>query len=216
MFGLKLSHQTEMHNEKESVLFKRETTKEESLKKQHAQVLKAMAYNQRIEIRQLRVKHDMKVSSANGSKSGSKLHSRLHSGNSSKFGSSQGSDVLTSEKPALLPTLAMEEEVEEIFDGEEDLRKEFGNIGASLLVLAKRHKDEIIALEGAAKKETNDINLSFEVRLTEMEETHNNARMKVIEDQERDVEELKEAQEKEIRIEEMMVNFALISSMIVR
>lgn len=195
-----------MHAEKEAVLSKREAVKEESLKKQHAQILKALNQTQRIEIRHLRVKHEIKVSSATASKTGSKLHSRIQSGNSSKFGSTAGSDVLTpSEKPSTLPALAVEEEVEEGFEGDEELKNEFKNIDASLLVLGKRHKEEMTNLDVAAKKDINDINLSFEVKLTEMEESHYNARIKLIEDQEREVEELKEAQEKEIRIEEMMV-----------
>jgi hypothetical protein len=207
---LTLSHQTEMHAEKESVLSKREAAKEVSLQKQHAQLLKAMAYNQRIEFRQLRIKHELKVSSALASKNGSKPHSRLHSNGSSKYGSNDGSvngsnEMAVPEKQSLLPTLTMEEEVEAELDNSDELRKEFGNIGASLQVLAKRHKDQLNAMDAAIKKELNDLNLSFEVRTTELEEMQNNARIKLIEDQERDVEELKEAQEKEIRIEEMMV-----------
>lgn len=204
------SHQTEMHAEKELVLSKREAAKEVSLQKQHAQSLKAMAYNQRIEFRQLRIKHELKVSSAMGSKNGSKPHSRMHSNGSSKFGSASGSaegSIIMSgaEKQSLLPTLHMEEEVEGELDNSEELRREFGDIGASLLVLAKRHKEQLTTMDAAIKKELNDLNLSFEVRSTELEEMQDNARIKLIEDQERDVEALKEAQEKEIRIEEQMV-----------
>ena len=198
-----------MHYEKEAVLGKREAVKEAALQKQHARALKALAQNQKIELRQLRIKHETKVGSSAGSKSNSKPHSRFGSGNSSKLGSAHGSDVISHNgKGSAIPrALAVEEEVEEYVEGEDDLQNEFGTLQASLLVLAKRHKEETAALEANIKKELNDTTLASEIKLADLEETQNNARVKLIEDQERDIEELKHSHEKEIMIEEMMVCF---------
>ena len=76
---------------------------------------------------------------------------------------------------------------------------------ALLSTYLQRHNDEKASLENSIKREINDLNLSFEVKLTDMDETHQNGRIKLIEDQERDIEDLIVAQEKEIKIEEMMV-----------
>jgi hypothetical protein len=56
--SLKLRHLNEMHNEKENVLSKHEQEKEDMLKAQHAKELRLLQHEQRIEIRQLKIKQD--------------------------------------------------------------------------------------------------------------------------------------------------------------
>ena len=56
--GLKLRHMNELHLEKENVVSKHEQEKEDFLKAQHKRELKNLQYEQRIVIKQMRIKHN--------------------------------------------------------------------------------------------------------------------------------------------------------------
>ena len=214
---LRLRHQNEMHTEKEAVLSKKEAAKEAYLVRKHAQEIKQLAQNQRIELRQLRTRQDEKVgiaSSNGGSKAASKPHSKIGSKLQSRSGSSdsiaeeQFQSSTAGSKKQSLNMLALAEfeggegEVEE--ESVETHEASTKNLSQSIILLKKKQREELRTLEDSIKKEINDCNLSFEVKLGDMEESQTNGKIKLVEEQERELEEVKAAQQKEIMIEEMM------------
>lgn len=209
---LRLRHQNEMHNEKEAVLSKKEAAKESLLARKHAQELKQLAQTQRIEMRQLRLRQDEKVGIASSSgsratskpqsKIGSKLHSRA--GSNESLASAVGDGTRKQSLNALALIEAEDDQDGNEGDSAEIQEQSSKSTSQSLVVLKKKHREELKALEDAIKKDINDCNLSFDVKLGDMEEAQNDARINLIEAQERELEEVKASQEKEILIEEMM------------
>ena len=207
---LRLRHQNEMHNEKEAVLLKKETAKEAFLLRKHSHDLKTLAQTQKIQLRQLRTRQDEKVGIAHshgGSRSGSKPHSKIGSKLQSRSGSSESlTDIMGTKKQSInaLALMEIDDQNEEGDDGVDAHEASVKQFSQSIIALKKKHREELRNLEDSIKKEINDCNLSFEVKLSDMEESQNTAHIKLIEDQERELEEIKGAQKKEILIEEMM------------
>ncbi|KAJ3273908.1 hypothetical protein HDV01_003739 [Terramyces sp. JEL0728] len=212
MAELRLKHMNEMHTEKENVVAKKEASKEAYLLALHQKELRELAHEQKIAIRQLRIKQDEKIhskrgfsskgASTYGSKGGSKVGSNAHSRSASITSNNSGIEM-EGKKSFQLGADKLKEDMDE--------NDEFDNavldktrMSQSLLSLAAKHKDEMAALEELMKQETNDCTLAFEAKMTEMEEAHEAAIVRLLEDQERDINNLRAVQEKEIKMEESM------------
>ncbi|KAJ3260004.1 hypothetical protein HK103_001514 [Boothiomyces macroporosus] len=200
MAELKLKQMNEMHTEKENVISKKESAKEAYLQVLHQRELRELAHEQKIALRQLRIKQDENgQGSKGGSKGGSSVHSRVASNTS--IGSSAEYDGKKSTFNSGVKKL--EEELNEDDSGDNGLFDK-SKMAQSLINLAAKHREETATVEAMMKQEINDCILAFEAKVAEMEEAHLAAASKLLQDQERDINNLKAVQDKEIKMEESM------------
>ncbi|KAJ3369356.1 hypothetical protein HDU91_007277 [Kappamyces sp. JEL0680] len=219
-------HANELQAEKEAVISKKESAKELILQKQHVQELKKLAMDQRIELKQLKMKHESMYATLanrsinhalkNTSKQGSRTASHLGSALGSVLGSTMGSksasrsnshDSIHEPDGARKMTISkLSDAIVERDDNEDNAIEsvDMAKMNATLVALQKRHFDELAALQTSIRKEIADIQLAFDVKFSDLEEASTSARIKLLEDQERELRDMRESQEKEIKIEEMM------------
>ncbi|KAI8891975.1 hypothetical protein BC833DRAFT_546081, partial [Globomyces pollinis-pini] len=203
---LRLKQMNELHAEKENVVQKNESEKEELLKRQHKRELKDLANEQKISLRQLRIKLNEKIAASRGtaSSSSSKAASRIGSNASSARHSRAGStDSISQASPTKKGGMRIMEggEEDDIDNGDVEKSK---NAAASLRMLIARHKEEFETLTSTIQREINDHTLAFDAKMEDMSETHERELSDLLEEQERQLEELKQIQEKEIMMEESM------------
>ncbi len=206
---LKFRHSNELQKEKESVISKKESSKEALLQRQHTKELKRLLTDHRVELKQVKLKQSNMVNTA--SKNGSKIASRMASAMGSKGHSRMGSndslasvqeDAATKKISMNMLNQAITEDTNDDNDVEETV--DMHKISASLVALQRRHREELIMLEASIRKEIADFRLAFDVKFSDLEEFHCDSRVKLLADQERELGVMREAQEKEIKIEEMM------------
>ncbi|KAJ3261494.1 hypothetical protein HK103_005329 [Boothiomyces macroporosus] len=164
-----------------------------------------------------------KAGSAPGSKGGSKIGSRI----GSKAGSIQGSrlgsvgnsaplsrddftthdvvtDATTNKATLQQGLMALLSEVADEPDTEEVDIENGSKYPRSVQLLMSKHRREIAELEKEIKNELNDCFLSYEVKLSDLEAAQQSACELLLAQQNSLVEEMRESQEKEIKMEETM------------
>ena len=213
---LKLRHMTEMHNAKELWLSEKEAQKEMTLKSNHERQLKDLEKEQRIETRQLKIKHaekfgahysDSKPGSKGGSKAGSIAGSKAGSAYGSVVHSRQGSNCSLNQVEggniqSGVQLLVLDDQLEEELETTLDTSGKV--VDNSLKALSKRHAEQLSNMESMIKKELADSSLSFEIKLQDIKESQENACRELHEKHERELQDLEKAQEKEILGESMI------------
>ncbi|KAJ3269689.1 Guanylate cyclase 2G [Terramyces sp. JEL0728] len=211
---MKLRHMNEIHEEKENVMMKKEAAKEIQLHQKHERELGAVSGNLASS------KGGSMPGSVGGSKIGSKIGSKVGSIQGSKMGSVAnsaprsrdefaGADVVTdatTNKSTLQQGLAdLLREVADEAENNDDNEIENGSkYPKSVQLLMIKHRKELSELEREIKKELNDFSLAYEVKSSDMEAAQQAACETLLEQQYNLVEETREAQEKEIKMEETM------------
>ncbi|KAJ3318935.1 hypothetical protein HDV06_006924 [Boothiomyces sp. JEL0866] len=164
-----------------------------------------------------------KAGSLPGSKGGSKIGSRI----GSKAGSIQGSrlgsvansaplsrddftsteivtDATTNKATLQQGLIALLNEVADENENEEGEIENGSKYPRSVQILMSKHRKEMAELEKEIRNELNDCFLAYEVKLTDLEAAQETACGSLLEQQNAIVEEMREAQEKEIKMEETM------------
>ncbi|KAI8910931.1 adenylate and guanylate cyclase catalytic domain-containing protein [Gorgonomyces haynaldii] len=212
-------HVEELHTEKEFLRTTHEANKLQKLQKQHQAELKKHSRENRIALRQMKVKHDQELAatglnsttsskntSQQGSVGGSKIGSREMSRQTSN--SSIDSHTSTNKSSARGQSLGQQSAMhmidgEEEEDGQnEEENKMSKTTSTNLVKLMKRHEEERATIQQVVQQELNDYELAQEARLQEVEERHHLEVQRMIDDQALELNEFKSAQEKEIIMEE--------------
>jgi hypothetical protein len=200
---LSLKQMNEMHTEKENLLIQYENAKEEQMKIMFETELAELVKQQHAELKKLKNTQDAVIESKKGA--------AVNSSTNQSTSASLRPSVMHSRRASLGSAM-----IDGHHFGSEHKRGEHyktntlndhsgkASVYQALKNLTQKHASQMDALEMELMKDISQSQMDFEIRCNELEEERKNALRVLLDNQERELSELKAVQEKEIMMEESM------------